>query len=42
MLADGRNSLGVADQVTTSPGLAIFVTVLAFSLLRDGLRDALN
>lgn len=42
MLADGRSYLGVADQVTLFPGLAIFVTVLAFNLLGDGLRDALN
>jgi glutathione transport system permease protein len=42
MLADGRNYLGVADQLTIFPGLAIFVTVLALNLLGDGLRDALD
>jgi glutathione transport system permease protein len=42
MLAEGRNYLGVADQMTLFPGLAIFVTVLAFNLLGDGLRDALE
>ncbi len=42
MLADGRSYLGVADQVTIFPGLAIFVTVLALNLLGDGLRDALD
>ncbi len=42
MLADGRSYLGFADQVTLFPGLAILVTVLAFNLLGDGLRDALN
>lgn len=42
MLADGRNYIGVADHVTFYPGLAIFVTVLAFNLLGDGLRDALD
>jgi len=42
MLADGRSYLGVADQVTIFPGLAILVTVLAFNLLGDGLRDALD
>lgn len=42
MLADGRSYLGVADQVTLFPGIAIFVTVLAFNLLGDGLRDALD
>ena len=31
-----------ADQITVFPGLAIFVTVLAFNLLGDGLRDALD
>jgi glutathione transport system permease protein len=42
MLADGRSYLGVADHLTVFPGLAIFVTVLAFNLLGDGLRDALD
>lgn len=42
MLAEGRGYLGVADQITLFPGLAIFITVLAFNLLGDGLRDALD
>ena len=42
MLADGRSYLGVADWLTIWPGVAIFVTVLAFNLLGDGLRDALS
>jgi glutathione transport system permease protein len=42
MLADGRSYLGVADFLTFFPGLAIFLTVLAFNLLGDGLRDALD
>ncbi|HYG85763.1 MAG TPA: ABC transporter permease subunit [Azospirillum sp.] len=42
MLADGRSYIGVADHVTFYPGLAIFLTVLAFNLLGDGLRDALD
>jgi len=42
MLADGRSYLGVATYLTLFPGLAIFVTVLAFNLLGDGLRDALD
>ena len=42
MLAYGRSYLGVADQLTVFPGLAIFITVLAFNLLGDGLRDALD
>jgi glutathione transport system permease protein len=42
MLADGRSYIGVADHITIFPGLAIFITVLAFNLLGDGLRDALD
>jgi glutathione transport system permease protein len=42
MLADGRGYLGVADHIMVFPGLAIFITVLAFNLLGDGLRDALD
>ncbi len=42
MLADGRSYLGVADHITIFPGLAIFLTVLGFNLLGDGLRDALD
>jgi glutathione transport system permease protein len=42
MLADGRSYLGVADHIMLFPGLAIFITVLAFNLLGDGLRDALD
>jgi glutathione transport system permease protein len=42
MLADGRSFLGVATHLTLFPGLAIVITVLAFNLLGDGLRDALD
>jgi glutathione transport system permease protein len=42
MLSDGRSYLGVADHLTLFPGLAIFATVLAFNILGDGLRDALD
>jgi glutathione transport system permease protein len=42
MLSSGRSFIGVADHLTYFPGLAIFVTVLAFNLLGDGLRDALD
>ena len=42
MLSDGRSFLGVADHLTLFPGLAIFATVLAFNLLGDGLRDAMD
>jgi glutathione transport system permease protein len=42
MLSDGRSYLGVADHVTIFPGMAILITVLAFNLFGDGLRDALD
>jgi glutathione transport system permease protein len=42
MLSDGRSYLGVADHITIFPGMAILITVLAFNLLGDGLRDALD
>jgi hypothetical protein len=42
MLADGRSYPGVADHLTLFPTLAISITVLAFNLLGDGLRDALD
>ncbi|MEG7381671.1 ABC transporter permease subunit [Bacillus subtilis] len=42
MLSDGHNYLNTAPHVTIFPGLAIFLTVLAFNLLGDGLRDALD
>ena len=42
MLADGRIYLGVTDHIMLFPGLAIFVTVLAFNLLGYGLRDAID
>ena len=42
MLADAREFVLRAWWVVTFPGLAILVTVLAFNLLGDGLRDALD
>jgi peptide/nickel transport system permease protein len=42
MLAEGRTLLRDAPWVTTAPGLAITLTVLAFNLLGDALRDALD
>lgn len=42
MLADGRAYLGMADHVAFFPGLAIFLTSLAFNVLGDALRDALD
>ncbi len=42
MLADAREFILRAWWVVTFPGLAILVTVLAFNLMGDGLRDALD
>jgi peptide/nickel transport system permease protein len=42
MLAAGRGYLEQAPWLGAFPGLAIFVTVLGFNLLGDGLRDALD
>lgn len=42
MLAGGRQYLRHAWHVTTFPGLAIMITILALNLLGDGLRDALD
>ncbi len=42
MLADAREFVLRAWWVVTFPGLVILITVLAFNLLGDGLRDALD
>src|SRR4051812_13889253 len=42
MLNDGRDSIRRVSHLTTLPGLCIMMTVLAFNLLGDGLRDALD
>ncbi len=42
MINDGRDALLRAWWISTFPGLAIVVTVTAFNLLGDGLRDALD
>lgn len=42
MLADGRSYIRDYSYLTLFPGLAIAVTILAFNLLGDGLRDALD
>jgi dipeptide transport system permease protein len=42
MLADAREFVLRAWWVVTLPGIAILLTVLAFNLLGDGLRDALD
>ncbi len=42
MLNNGRAFMRTAPHLTTFPGLAIMVAVLAFNFLGDGLRDALD
>lgn len=42
MLNEARSDMVVAPHVAIFPALAIFLTVLAFNLLGDGLRDALD
>jgi len=42
MLNDGRMFMRSAPYIMIFPGLAIMITVLAFNLVGDGLRDALD
>jgi len=42
MLGSGRVYLFCSPHVATFPGIAIFLAVLGFNLLGDGLRDALD
>jgi peptide/nickel transport system permease protein len=42
MISDGTSVLQTAPWVVAFPGVAITITVLGFSLLGDGLRDALD
>ncbi len=42
MLNEARSDMMTAPHVATFPSMAIFFTVLAFNLLGDGLRDALD
>lgn len=42
MLGDGRNYIYSHPHMTTFPGVVIFLAVLAFNLMGDGLRDALD
>lgn len=42
MIADGRKFLQIAWWYATFPGIAIFITVLGFNLLGDGLRDVFD
>ena len=42
LIEDGQKYLATQSWLMLMPGLAILTTVLAFSLLGDGLRDALD
>ena len=42
MISEGRHFLFVAPHLTTVPGIAIMITVMAFNFLGDGLRDAMD
>src|SRR3954468_7584494 len=42
MLGEGRQFIFSAPHLTTFPGITIFLAILAFNLLGDGLRDALD
>ncbi|GAA5011015.1 hypothetical protein GCM10025734_55260 [Kitasatospora paranensis] len=42
MLSDATKIYQVDPTYMVVPGIAIFVTVLAFNLFGDGLRDALD
>lgn len=42
MLSMGRDYLGTNSHVVMMPGIAIFLTVLAFNIVGDGLRDVLD
>lgn len=42
LLSNGRNYMMSSWHITLFPGLAIFLTVLSFNLLGDGMRDALD
>lgn len=42
MLSTGRQFIRSSSYLTLFPGLAIMITVLAFNMIGDGLRDALD
>jgi dipeptide transport system permease protein len=42
MLSDAVKFLRAAPWIVVFPGIAIFITVVAFNLMGDGLRDALD
>lgn len=42
IIADGREYLSIAWWVSLFPGLCVFLAVMAFNLIGDGLRDAFD
>ena len=42
MLGSGRAFIREAPHITLAPGIAIMLLVLAFNLVGDGLREALD
>ena len=42
LLSDARNYIGMFPHMVIFPGLCIAITVLAFNLIGDGLRDAMD
>ena len=42
MLSNGQGDLEQAPSIALSSGIAIFISVLAFNLFGDGLRDMLD
>jgi len=42
MLSEGRRYLSSAWWISTFPGFAIMITVLAINMIGDGLRDTLD
>jgi peptide/nickel transport system permease protein len=42
MLSSGREYMRNSNYLVLFPGLAIVITVIAFNMLGDGLRDALD
>ena len=42
ILSAGQNSLATAWWIAVEPGIMLFITVLAFNFLGDGLRDAFD
>jgi peptide/nickel transport system permease protein len=42
MISDARSFLRTNSTLALYPGICVMITVLAFNLLGDGLRDALD